>query len=594
MRYLIEYFVQFRRLIGRKIYLLLSLMSVIGFVEGIGIALFLPILQNGFGDDRLSRALKFVFDLLRISFSFNLALIIIVIFFTLRSVLLIFYAGYFGKIYANLIVGLRYLLSNKIFTADYLYLLKKETGYINNIITREIPRVVSAFDMFSSVINYTLYGLIYMALAMLLNFRAAIVIAVCGPIVIIFVRKINPLINQASLELTSSYGRFHSILIQVLGKLKYLKATFSNTRISKIINKENKILGHIQFKLFFLQSFTKNAFEPLVIFVVVGLLFYYVTILRKGVSEVIFLAFLFMQVARQFLTTQTCYRKFLSCRGSIKTFNDITRELEENTECLNPEGVLPGFDKEIALKDVTSIFPNGKKALENINITVRPASVVALVGESGSGKSTIANLITGILKPTSGEVLFGNANYNEINLKHLRENIGYITQEDVIFNASIKDNISLWGEDIDNGRLKKAIEMAHINRFVKDLPKGEDELLGDNGLDVSGGQRQRITIARELYKDTKLLILDEATSSLDSKSERHIYDNLRQFKGTKTMLVIAHRLSTIKNADYIYVLHEGRVIEEGTYDQLTQRKGEFTRMINDQRLTENDTVKVDL
>jgi len=567
-------------------------MFISGFLEGIGVALFLPILQNGFGDDKLSQVLKFIFGLLGIGFSFIVVLVFILLFFILRSAFLLVYAKYFGRVSADLVIVLRHKVLDKIFNADYIYLLKKEVGYINNMIIREVSYVINAFDTFSAVLNYTIYGVIYLALAMLINYKAAIIVMLFGPCVLIFTRKLNRLINQNSLVFSLSHGGFHSVLIQALSKLKYLKATLSSMKISKKIDKESKKLGDTQYKLYFLQSLSKNIFEPFVILIVVGLLFYYVTILKKNVSEVVFLAFLFLQIARQFLNAQTSYRKFLAAMGSIETYSKFDKELEENKEDLRLDGKTPDFNKDIIFKNVTVTFPNGKRALNDINMVIKPRSTVAFVGHSGSGKSTIANMVTGILKPTGGEICFGDRKYDELNLKSLRENTGYVTQEDIIFDASIRDNISLWDKKIDEKHLKKVIEMAHINGFVGGLREREGAMLGDNGLNISGGQRQRITIARELYKDTKLLILDEATSSLDSKSEKHIYENLKQFKGTKTMLVIAHRLSTIKNADYIYVLDDGRIVEEGRFEELIRRKGDFKKMIDDQKLIEINEVKI--
>jgi len=590
MRYLIEYFIRFRRFIGRRIYCLLLLILLVGFVEGVGVTLFLPILQDGFGDDKLSRVLKFVFDFLRIEYSFVLILAFILVFFILWAAFLILYARYFGMVSADLVVTLRRDVFNKVFNTDYLYVLKKEVGFINNAIIREIEHVVDAFRTFSYVLNYALYSIVYLILAFLLNFKSALAVMALGPVLILVMRRLNALTNAVSVETSLSHGRFHSMLIQALSKIKYLKATMSGIRLSKIIDKENAKLGALRFRLQFLQSLSTNAIEPIVVFVVVGLFFYHVVMLGGEVNQVVFLVFLFLQVARQFMNAQSSYRKFLASMGSIKTFGDLKKELDEYKEDLNKDGIEPDFDKEIVLKDVGLVFPNKKRGLDNVNIKIRPRSIVALVGHSGSGKSTVANIVTGILKPTKGEVSIGGVGYNRVNLKTLRENIGYVTQEDIIFNANIRDNISLWEEDVDNARLKRVIEMARLTEFVNGIPQKENAMLGDNGLDISGGQRQRITIARELYKSAKLLILDEATSSLDSKAENRIYERLKDFKGIKTMLVIAHRLSTIKNADYIYVLDEGRVVEKGSYGDLIKRRGEFKRMIDDQKLVEYDEV----
>ena len=237
MRYLIEYFIRFRQLIGRKVYNLLALMFVVGFVEGLGITLFLPILQNGFGEDKLSQGLKIIFNALRIGFSFNILLILIMVFFILRSVFLISYARYFGRLSAGLAIALRWKVLRGIFDADYLYTLKKETGYINNAITHEIACVVDAFNTFSRMLGNGILALIYIGISLSVNFRVTMAVILLAPIIAIFMKRINRLTNMASVGLTASQGKFHSILIQVLSKIKYLKATFSVPRVRDIINR---------------------------------------------------------------------------------------------------------------------------------------------------------------------------------------------------------------------------------------------------------------------------------------------------------------------------------------------------------------------
>lgn len=572
MRYLFQYFMQFKRYVGNRVYYLLALTLIAGFMEGVGVTLFLPILNKGFGDDKLSGVMKTIFGFFHIGFSFKIILIFILAFFCLRSLFVLTYDRYFGKVSANLIITLRNLLLNKVFSADYLYLLSKETGHINNTLMREIGYVVDAFDKFALTVNPTIYGVIYMSLAMILNFKVSLIILIVSPLFILMMLRLNEITGQASRDFSFYHGRFNSDLIQALSKVKYLKATSSHPMVMKIIDKGNKKLGTLKFKNFFLQSISTNVFEPLVIFVIVALLFYYVIILKKDVNEVIFLALLFLQIMRQLLAAQGGYRKFLVSIGSIENYNRFIAELDEHKEDLHLSGIAPDFDAAITFKKVTVVFPNGKKVLENVNITIKPRSTVAFVGHSGSGKSTIANMITGIIKPTSGGMRFGDIPYEKINLEALRRHTGYVTQEDIIFNANIKNNISLWDENPDEARLKKAAEIAYMADFLKGLPNGYDAMLGDNGLDISGGQRQRVTIARELYKDTRLLILDEATSALDAKYEKALYDNLKEYKGQKTMVVIAHRLSTIKNADYIYVMDGGRIAEEGTFEGLSTNK----------------------
>lgn len=573
MRHLIKFFLKFRKWIGRRIYFILTLMLIGGFMEGIGITLFFPILQNGFGDDRLSRVMGSVFSFFHIEFSFTGFLLLILIFFILRGAFLISYGWYFGKVSTNLLVTLRKRLMNDIFASDYLYLLKKETGYISNVAFLELERVVSSFNTFSQILNFSLFGLIYAIPAFLLNFKIAAIVVGISPLLMLFMRRFNTLTSKTSEKLSDSHGRFNSATIQALGKLKYLKATMSHLNAVKIIDRENKELGAARFKMSFLGRLSRDIFEPFIVLIVVALIFYYVIIIKRPIGEVIFLVFLFLQISRQFLNAQVYYRKFLSSIGSIDTYNKLSSELKENKEDLHLSGHQPDFTKEFVLRDVKLGFPNGKTALNGVNISIRPKTLVALVGHSGSGKSTLANIITGLLRPTEGMVYLGETSYDSLNLKRFREKIGYVTQEDIIFNATIKENISLLSEDVDMNKFREVLRLAHMNKFVKGLAREADELLGDNGLEISGGQRQRITIARELYKDSELLILDEATSSLDSKYENIIYENIKGFKGKKTIVVIAHRLSTIKNADYIYVMDDGKIIEEGTFDKLYKDRG---------------------
>lgn len=572
MSNLIKFFRQIKRLIGKRIYILFIMVSVVGVIEGLGITLFLPILQSGFGNDKLSRALKSAFRIFHLNYSFSLMLALIMAIFILRSAFLIIYTRYCTNLSAKLIISLRRKVVEDIFRADYLHILQKEIGYVANIITREIACVVEAVETFIFMFNYSIYTVVYVTLSLILNFQLTFIVVLLSPILFVIMRRMNFIVNKLSRDATYSYGRFHSILIQSLGKIKYLKSTFSNPRVSKIIDKENRKTGFLRYDIVFLNTMAKEAFEPIIVLVVVSLLFVHVVIFGKEVNEVIFLSFLFLQIARQFMNAQSGYRRFISSIGSIETLNNFEKELEENKEDLHPDGRPPDFNREILFKDVTVVFPNGKKALDGLDVSIKPRSITAFVGHSGSGKSTIANMIAGIIRPTGGEMFFGDVNYNRLNLELLRMGIGYVTQEDIVFNASIRDNISLWDEKTDEQTLKKVIEMAHMGDFIQGVPGRDSAFVGGNGLDISGGQRQRITIARELYKDAPLLILDEATSSLDAKYERAIYENLKEFRGEKTMVVIAHRLSTIKNANYIYVMDDGKVVEEGTFEELSADK----------------------
>ena len=231
-----------------------------------------------------------------------------------------------------------------------------------------------------------------------------------------------------------------------------------------------------------------------------------------------------------------------------------------------------------------------KNVLEDIEITIPANGTVAIVGESGAGKTTLADLLTLILRPQRGHLTVDGVPHDQIEISSWREQIGYVSQDTVVFDDTVANNICLWRGDyaIDQevrNNVEQAAARAGATEFINALNDGFNTHVGDRGVRLSAGQRQRLFIARELYKNPRLLILDEATSALDSESELVIKDSVEQLRGLTTIVIIAHRLSTIKNADYIYVLDKGRIVEQGSYEELAfTHGGTFNRMVALQRL----------
>ena len=318
--------------------------------------------------------------------------------------------------------------------------------------------------------------------------------------------------------------------------------------------------------------------------VIAALLLYYVEIARQEVIEILFILFIVRRGMNHALLAQSSFQGFLRYVGSARIFRELTRELAANEEPATPAGRAPDFDRPIALDGVTFRYGESAAALIDLTLEIPPRGTVAFVGASGAGKSTLATLLTGILPPTAGVVRVGDTPYDELDRGELRRRIGYVTQESVIFSDTVRNNITLWegnGSDVE-ATMREAAAAANIAEFIESLPDGYDTLLGENGVNISGGQRQRIAIARELYKSVPVLILDEATSALDSESERVVQQSIDSLRGDKTVIVIAHRLSTVRNADTIFVLKEGRVMERGGYAALHAMNGEFTRMVDAQ------------
>ena len=269
---------------------------------------------------------------------------------------------------------------------------------------------------------------------------------------------------------------------------------------------------------------------------------------------------------------------------SLALFTRIFDYLDMPVEIENkPNATLPtDITGDLRFNNVTFHYTEQSPILKGINFQVNEGETLAIVGPSGAGKSTIFNLIPRLYDVTGGEIKMGGHDIRDLDLHFLRQNIGMVTQETYLFNASIRDNLLYAKSDATEEELIQACKEANIHTFISNLPDGYDTEVGNRGIKLSGGEKQRLSIARVFLKDPKILILDEATSSLDSLSEGLIQEALSSLLKNKTSLVIAHRLSTIMSADKILVLEDGKEVERGTHQQLLQNDGMYKLMYDTQ------------
>ena len=568
-----------------RLFVWLALIVLASALEGVTLGLFLPVIAGADSDSPLQQMFTSAFDYLGIEYTLPLALGAMTALYALRTGLVMLQEVYVARQVAGLMVDIKSRTVDHLLKADYQYFTKRGVGYFNNAATVEFTNLTNAFDYCTRATVAAGFTVTYVVLALFVNPLLAVAFIVFAVPAYFLLRTAFRLVQRVSVQNTENNSLLQSHLIQTLNGFKYFKATASTRGIWKAVSSAIGEQGRLLFEQRRLDSIVRNGIDLLTVLLIVALLLYYVEIVGTAFVEILFMLVILRRTLTFVQNTQRSYQSFLDFSGSVRLFEHLGEELSRNEEHFGPESVVPDFDLPIRLDNVSFGYEGSPPVLDRVSLAIPPRHKVAFVGASGTGKTTLATLITGILRPTSGVISIGGVSYDRIDQTRLRKGIGYVTQESLIFNDTVQNNVSLWDDDTSSlKKVKPAASAAHAAEFIEGLPHTYDTLLGDNGMKISGGQRQRVSIARELYKDARVLIFDEGTSALDTESERIIQKNIDSLREDTTIILIAHRLSTVRNSDMIFVLEDGRIVEQGTYEYLYAIEGRFTEMVERQRI----------
>lgn len=569
----------FHPIIGIRLYLVSVAILLATATEIIGVSLFLPLLTGGDGTDVLSRVIRSTFELFSIPVGFNSVLLVMIGAMVLRSVLLFGRDVLVASSSSTITVRLNRQLLQRIDSAEFKLMSKLKIGQVNNTVAVEIPRVNVAFEQAAGTIAGAAFALSYFALTIVMSPVLTLVIFAAVPFAYFGTSWSNRRIRELSFQTTTAAGSHQHWMLMALNFFRYLRTTGTWNLIESRVMIVAENLAIIRLRAQVLQSGSNAAFSVGALLIVAAILLYQVNVAEVGILDAVFMLFLFKRGFDQILVVQATYRKMLGVSGSVHNYAELIEALESESTTGRTGSLKLDSMESIELRDVDVAYKNRDSSLKGVSMRVGSGDWIGIVGESGAGKTTALSVMSGLIPPDSGVALVGDVELSDVDLGHLRSHLGYVPQEPVVFDDTLRNNLTLWDESVDSDTIENALEVVQLSKLVSTFPDGLDTVLGSNGTAVSGGQRQRISIARELIRDVDVLILDEATSALDGPTERLVHEALRKHRGSRSTIVVAHRFETIRECDRIYVLRSGEMVESGTFDQLSQADGEFARLM---------------
>lgn len=572
----------FRAYIGGRLWIYILISLVVTLLESVGIGLFFPLmngLQNG-AEPRSNLDVRVAHALESIGLSYNLQniLICLVLVFLVKAAVQMAAANYQSMVVADYLRVITIKIYSSVCEQKYQTFLGRSIGSLANAVVNETSRATVALVKFASLFPSLITIFIFSLLALRIDWALTLGLLAAGGTVLLSMRMLARYIRKISHETTENFGRLNELVLQSFNSFKYLRATMGVPMLEKQVNVTIARLARSQYLLSAAANYSQILNEPIAVTLLCGMFWQQTVLSHQPLSHVVVLALVFYRLIKEVMSFQGNWHGFAATMGSIDLITTVIAEAGRGKEKLTGQP-FRGIRDAIQFENVSFSYGE-REVLSGCSFKIPRNSMVAFVGESGSGKSTAVDLITGMLRPTFGKVLIDGESLDYFSLAEYRARIGYVTQEPALFSDTIMNNISMWDEsglESVRAKVESAAGDANCANFISALPRGYETILGDRGVNLSGGQRQRIAIAREIYKQPDLLVLDEATSALDSETEVEIQKSIEALKGKITTVVIAHRLSTIRNADWICVLSEGRLVEEGTFDTLFQREGSHFR-----------------
>jgi ATP-binding cassette, subfamily B, bacterial MsbA len=502
---------------------------------------------------------------------------------------LVNYAGY------GMITDLRNDLYNAVLRRSVAFFQKHTTGTLLSALINDIERVQFAMSTVLGDFLQQLFTLVFTAgVVVVVGGRMAWVLLLFVPVVILSARRIGRKVRQTTRRGQDKLAEIQNILHETITGNRIVKAFGMELWEMNRFRRAARRLFRANLKSVSVQAISSPLMDALgSVAIALLLLLGRWRIKEEAMTAGSFVTFLIAvftlyDPVRKFALFYNSFQQALGASEDIFKFMDAVDDVQEKKRAF----VLKGFREDIRFEDVGFAYESDgeiKQVLHGINLTVQPGEVIAFVGPSGAGKSSLVNLIPRFFDVNEGRILLDGHDLRDVTIASLREQIGKVTQETVLFNDTVRNNIAYGQPDVPMSRVEEAARMALAHDFILNMPDGYNTKIGEKGTRLSGGERQRLAIARAILKNAPILILDEATSALDMESEQFVQAALANLMQGRTVFVIAHRLSTVRRATRIAVIEHGQITEIGTHDELMQQSGTYRRLYKMQ-FNEDDLV----
>ena len=535
-----------------------------GLAEVVSFAAMIPLLGMAMFQDTGDKDLSFlesgiseIFDIFGLEMSMGGILVLIVLLMTLKSILSFYAMKEVGYICADVEVDLRKSMVDSLLYADWRYYLNNQTGDFSSAISTQVQNACNVFRATGLVLAGIIQVGLFSAMSLTISIPITLGGILLGIVVMFILKNFVTLARVSAKTLAKHQGTLLSTLIDGLRGIKSNKAMGLQDRLQKYLDQDIVKLADMRKRIILSSSVLKNFTEPVQVLGIAIALYILSSYWKGGFEELLVLIMLFYRTGQRLGNLQIYYQQIFTAIPPFWFVINIINNAKKEREDLK-SGDEPSLNQSIVFNKVSFAYDD-KNVLDKVDLNINAGDFITIIGPSGGGKTTLTDMLLRFNKPDSGTIEIDGININDLSKAKLRNMIGYVPQETVLFHDTVRNNLTFGDNKISDNKLTKVLQRAGALHFVEQLPDGLDFNVGEHGGRLSGGQKQRLGLARALLHTPKILLLDEPTSALDKKSENDILNTLNELRGTVTIIAISHQETFVNASDIKYSLENGKL-----------------------------------